>query len=68
MYTIRKPIAAIAASATETAPFGPVIQLPPSSTLTMLGPAFNDSLVTVRCHDAVYFVFIEDLVGPSVVV
>lgn len=60
-YILRKPIAAIPASPGEMPPFGPVMQLPTLSKLTVLGPAFNDFLVRVRCHDTVYFVFIEDL-------
>jgi hypothetical protein len=65
-YTLRKRIAAIQASPADAPPFGPVIQLPPSSNVTVLGPAFNESLVKVRCHDTVYFVFIEDLAEPLV--
>jgi hypothetical protein len=65
--TIRKPIAAIQASTAQAPPLGPVIQLPPLSSLTVLGPAFNDTLVTVRCHESVYFVFLEDLAEGSVV-
>ena len=65
-YTLCKVIAAIPLSPADTPPFGPVIQLPPQSNLTVLGPGFNDRLVSVRCNQSVYFVFVEDLAELSV--
>ena len=65
-YTLRKVIAAIPLSPADSPPFGPVIQLPPLSNVTVLGPGFNDRLVSVRCNQSVYFVFVEDLAELAV--
>lgn len=56
----------IAAIQTTTYPtnineLGVVVQLPSRVKLTLLGTGFNDRTVKVRCQQAVYFVFLEDL-------
>lgn len=65
-YTLAKPIAAIHASLPDALPFGPVVQLPRHVTLTVLGDGFHDTLVKVRCDNAIYFVFRADLINSDV--
>jgi hypothetical protein len=56
----------IAAIQTTTYPtnvnqLGVVVRLPSRAKLTLLGTGFDDRTVKVRCQQAVYFVFLEDL-------
>lgn len=40
---------------------GLLTQLPEGAEIEMAGPGFNDRTLRVRCGNAVYFVFLDDL-------
>ncbi len=40
---------------------GVIVRLPSRAKLTLLGKGFSSRTVKVRCQQAVYFVFLEDL-------
>jgi hypothetical protein len=60
---LSRPIAAIQTTTdpANVSQLGVIAQLPRSVKLTLLGRGFNDRTVKVRCQQAVYFVFLEDL-------
>jgi spore coat protein U-like protein len=65
-YTLHRDTAAIPISSCETLSFGPVTHLPAFSSVTVLGPGLNDRLVSVRCNNSVYCVFMEDLAESAI--
>jgi hypothetical protein len=60
---LSRTIAAIQKTAypANVSQLGVIVQLPRGVRLTLLGRGFNDRTVKVRCQQAVYFVFLEDL-------
>jgi hypothetical protein len=60
---LSRTIAAIQTTAypANVSQLGVIVQLPSRVRLTFLGRGFNDRTVKVRCQQAVYFVFMDDL-------
>jgi hypothetical protein len=49
----------------EQAGLGLIIQLPEGAELDVCGNGFDNRTAKVRCNDAFYFVFLEDLEPPK---
>ena len=45
----------------SSVPLGPIIKIPIGARLDVCGSGFDDRTVKVRCADAYYFVFLQDL-------
>ena len=63
-YTLPKSVSAIQILPTENGErtrLGLITQLPAGAEIEISGPGFSDRTVSVRCGDASYFVFVDDL-------
>lgn len=45
----------------SSVPLGPIIKIPVGARLDVCGSGFDERTVKVRCGDAYYFVFLQDL-------
>ncbi|HZQ54388.1 MAG TPA: hypothetical protein VFB14_19455 [Bryobacteraceae bacterium] len=45
----------------SSVPLGPIIKIPIGARLDICGGGFDERTVKVRCADAYYFVFVQDL-------
>jgi hypothetical protein len=62
-YTLSKEIYGMQLLPFEngSVPLGPIIKIPTGARLDVCGSGFDGRTVKVRCADAYYFVFLQDL-------